>query len=165
MKGIQEMKIFSSKKRIGAIGAVAALTLVGGGVAYGYWTTTGSGTGTATAGTTQAITVSGATTGTVAPGGPAVTVTFKASNPATFNQKLTTIHLDSVTTDTAHSTCALVLGTDFSMADVTVGAEGNLAASASDVDLTATGSFRMLDSGVSQDGCKGAPLTLHFTTS
>ena len=34
------MKIFSSKKRVAAIGVVTAATLVGGGVAYAYWTTT-----------------------------------------------------------------------------------------------------------------------------
>ena len=39
------MKIFSSKKRVAAIGVVTAATLVGGGMAYAYWTTTGTGTG------------------------------------------------------------------------------------------------------------------------
>ena len=37
------MKIFSSKKRVAAIGVVTAATLVGGGAAFAYWTTTGSG--------------------------------------------------------------------------------------------------------------------------
>ena len=40
------MKIFSSKKRVAAIGVVTAATLVGGGMAYAYWTATGTGTGT-----------------------------------------------------------------------------------------------------------------------
>ena len=39
------MKIFSSKKRVAAIGVVTAATLVGGGVAFAYWTTSGTGTG------------------------------------------------------------------------------------------------------------------------
>lgn len=42
------MKIFSSKKRVAIIGAVTAVTLVGGGTAFAYWTTTGAGTGSAT---------------------------------------------------------------------------------------------------------------------
>ena len=36
------MKIFSSKKRVAIIGAVTAVTLVGGGTAFAYWTTTGT---------------------------------------------------------------------------------------------------------------------------
>ena len=44
------MKIFSSKKRVAVIGAITAVTLVGGGTAFAYWTTTGTGTGTATVG-------------------------------------------------------------------------------------------------------------------
>ena len=49
------MKIFSSKKRVAAIGVVTAATLVGGGMAYAYWTTTGTGTGTRDTGTTDAL--------------------------------------------------------------------------------------------------------------
>jgi hypothetical protein len=41
------MKIFSSRKRVAAIGVVTAATLVGGGMAFAYWTTTGTGTGEA----------------------------------------------------------------------------------------------------------------------
>ena len=162
------MKLFSSKKRIGAIGAIAALTLVGGGVAYGYWTTTGSGSGTASAGTNSAVTIVGTTAATdkLTPGGPGITVTFTASNPATFVQKISSIHLASVAPDTpAHASCAAVLGTDFSMNDVTIGTSGTLAAGASNVLLTETGTLQMLDSGISQDACKGATLTLSFTTT
>ena len=38
-------KIFSSKKRVAAIGAVTAATLLGGGMAVAYWTSSGTGTG------------------------------------------------------------------------------------------------------------------------
>ena len=75
------MKLFSSKKRIGAIGAVTALTLVGGGVAYGYWTTTGSGSGTAGTDSTSGATVSvsqSAVTG-LAPGVAAKTLALSVS--------------------------------------------------------------------------------------
>ena len=50
------MKIFSSKKRVAAIGVVTAATLVGGGAAFAYWTTTGSGSGSATVGSAAAWT-------------------------------------------------------------------------------------------------------------
>ena len=39
------MKIFSSKKRVAVIGAITAVTLVGGGTAFAYWTASGGGTG------------------------------------------------------------------------------------------------------------------------
>ena len=41
------MKIFSSKKRVAAIGAVTAATMLGGGVAFAYWTAGGTGSGSA----------------------------------------------------------------------------------------------------------------------
>jgi hypothetical protein len=158
-------KIFSSKKRVTAVGVLTAATLLGGGVAVAYWTSTGSGTGEATVGSAgDNISVSGSVDGTLSPGGPAATVSFTATNPENFSQKLTTIHLDSIDADDAG--CATVLGTDFSMADVTVRAEeGELGALDADVDLTDQGTLEMLDSGVNQDDCQGATLTLNFTTS
>ena len=56
------MKIFSSKKRVAVIGAVTAVTLVGGGTAFAYWTATGTGTGTATVGYAQTSVVVGTAT-------------------------------------------------------------------------------------------------------
>ena len=157
-------KILSSKKRVTAIGVLTAATMLGGGMAVAYWTSTGSGTGEATVGSAgDNISVSGTVAGTLSPGGPAATVSFTATNPENFSQKLTTIHLDSIDADDAG--CATVLGTDFSMADVTVGADGELGALDANVDLTDQGTLEMLDSGVNQDDCQGATLTLNFTTS
>ena len=155
------MKLFSSKKRIGAIGAIAALTLVGGGVAYGYWTTTGTGTGTAAAaGGNIVITVTGTTSGTLAPG-LSVPVSFTVNNPAAYAQRLTKITLTGITTDAAHSSCGLVVGTDFTMPDVNVNADVAAGASA----LTPQGTLTMVNRPTPQDACKGAPLALTFATS
>ena len=160
-------KVFSSKRRVAAIGVLTAATLVGGGMAVAYWTTTGTGTGSATVGAPEDnITVVGTVTGDLAPGRiTSDNVSFKASNPADFNQKLSKITLASVTPDSTHALCVTDLGTDFSMEPVSVEAEGNLAPGASDISLTATGTLKMLDSTENQDACQGATLTLAFTTS
>lgn len=78
------MKLFKSKKRAAAIGAVAALSIVGGSVAYGYWTTTGTGGSTAATGTSKAFSVS-VTKGTpvaLAPGLGSQSYTVTVTNPA-----------------------------------------------------------------------------------
>jgi hypothetical protein len=81
------MKVLSNKKRAAAIGAVTAATLVGGTVAFAYWTTSGTGTGSATTAAGAAnleITSAGLTP--MYPGDSAqplvVTVTNKAASQA-----------------------------------------------------------------------------------
>ncbi len=79
------MKIFSSKKRVAAIGVVTAATLVGGGMAYAYWTSTGSGPGTATTGTSTNFQVDVVSTDspavTLAPGNGIQNFEVKVTNP------------------------------------------------------------------------------------
>jgi hypothetical protein len=167
MKGIHMKSMFSTKKRIAAVALSGAVILGAGGIAAAYFTSTGTGTGTGAVGTAgNNITVVGTETVALTPAGPGGTVSFTASNGSNFNQRLSNIHLVSITPDVSHPTCATVLGTDFSMADVPVGVtDGNLAPSASNVALTETGTLQMLDSGVNQNACQGAALTLAFTTS
>jgi hypothetical protein len=77
------MKIFSSKKRVAVIGAVTAVTLVGGGTAFAYWTASGTGSGTVAVGSTADWTVAQTSTdGTMYPGVGTATVTFTATNDA-----------------------------------------------------------------------------------
>ena len=60
---------------------LVVLAVPTGGVAYGYWTASGSGTGSATAGTTQDVTLSqGTPTTFLYPGGQA-DVTLTVTNP------------------------------------------------------------------------------------
>ena len=163
------MKRFMNKKVV-AIGLTVGLVLGGAGVAYAYFTSGGSGSGSATVGTsTNDITVAATVTGTLFPGGPTGTVAFHAWNAnTTYSEQLSTITLTSITTDGGHSTCSMVVGTDFSMAPVLVGVtEGNLPPNGGSPGLLLTepGALQMLNTNISQDPCKGAPLTLHFTTS
>ena len=138
--------------------AIVAIVIVGN-VAYAWFSSTGSGSGSGSVGTAaNNVAVTGTTSGPLYPGGT-VSVSFTASNPATFKQALSTIHLSGVT---ASGTCD---NTWFHMTDVTVGADGVLAAGANNASLTETGTLSMDESGTNQDACKNATLTLAFTTS
>jgi hypothetical protein len=150
--------MLKSKKRralvtLGAVGAVAAV-----GVAVAYFTTTGSGTGSATVGTSSAVTIHGTTGASLFPG-TNTTVSFTVDNPSSGSQRVTEIHLESVTTDVAHSACVM---SDFTMPNVTVNQtfpNGNGQA------VTATGTLSMANTAQNQDACQGAPLTLHLTSN
>ncbi len=144
---------------LGVLG-VALVAAVGG---FAYFSTTGTGSGTAAVGSSTAgsITVVGTATGSLLPGG-SVPVSFKASNAASFSQKLSGIQLSNVSVDKSPANCDPA---DFTMPDVAVGSDGTLAGSVSNVALTEQGTLSMADTAVSQDGCQGATLTLTFTTS
>jgi hypothetical protein len=156
------MKKFFGKKRTLALAVVAVLAVAGAAIAY--FSTTGSGTGTATVGTNSALTLHATVSGDhLYPGDTTGdSVSFTADNPSSGVQHVNTIKLDSISVDSNHSTCAHVLGTDFSMADVSANQDipsGNGQA------VTATGTLKMLDSGVNQDACKGAILTLNLSSN
>jgi hypothetical protein len=155
------MKLRRFSKRAAYVTSAAIAALLVAGVAFAYFTSTGSGTGTATVGTSaDNIEVTGTVTDLLYPDGPGAEVTFTATNPEAFDQKLSTIELSGVTTT------AVGCDTDvFHMADVVVGPEGNLAPNATNVALTATGTLYMDDNGLNQDDCKNATLDLTFTTS
>jgi len=102
------MKRYFRKKRVVVL-AVLAIAAIGAAGGYAYFSTTGSGTGTATVGTSSVVTLHGTTASTLYPG-TSSTVNFTVDNPSPGHQHVATIHLASVTTDAAHSTCVM---TDF----------------------------------------------------
>jgi hypothetical protein len=150
----------SMKKR--ALMAFAGLCVLGmAAAAYAYFTTTGSGTATATVGTSSAVTLKGTVSGNLYPGGSA-TVTFTVDNPSSAKQRVGAISLEKITADAGHSTCSVVTtgaNPDFTMPEVLVNktyGPGNGQA------VTPTGTLTMNDTGVSQDACQGATLTLNL---
>jgi hypothetical protein len=149
-----------TKKRV-ILGAavVCALTLAAG--AYAYFTTTGTGTGTASVGSSSTLTLHATVTGSLYPGTTSP-VAFTVDNPSTGKQRIGTISLVSITPDAGHSECSTVItggNPDFTMAAVTANQTfGNGSAQA----VTATGSLAMNETGVSQDKCQGATLTLNI---
>ncbi len=157
------MKLRRFSKRAAYITSAAIAVLLVAGIAFAYFTSTGTGSGSATVGSAaNNITVTGTGGSSLYPGGPGVTVSFTASNGANFNQKLSNIHLVSVS---GPGGCVTTVPTVFHMADVAVGADGNLGPSASNVALSETGTLYMDDNGASQDACQGGSLTLTFSTS
>jgi hypothetical protein len=150
------MKFMNKKRAIVALAAIAVVAFAG--VAYAYFTTTGAGSGSATVGTSSAVVLHGTAPATLYPGTSSV-VNFTVDNPSSGHQLVNTIHLDSVSTDVAHSACVT---TDFTMPDVVATQDvpaGNGTA------ITATGTLTLNNTSVSQDDCKNAPLTLHLSSN
>jgi uncharacterized protein YaiE (UPF0345 family) len=157
-----QMKLFTKRRAIFALTTALLVVVVGG--AYAYFTTTGTGTGTASVGSGSTVTLHATVTGTLYPG-TSSPVSFTVDNPSSGKQRVGVITLSSITVDAGHSECSTVItgGTpDFTMPAVAVNAtfaSGNAQA------VTPTGSLTMNDTGVSQDKCQGATLTLHLTNS
>jgi hypothetical protein len=165
------MKLFSSKKRAAAIGAVAAITLVTGGVAYGYWTTTGTGDGSAKTGTSTAFTVvlGEVETPALTPDGPTQTVPVTVTNPSTGRQLLSSVVVKVANddgSDWAEDGCTAA---DFQIdsaapgAAATVTTSQNLLPGAASTGLSVT--VRMIDTGDNQDGCKEKVVPLYAVAS
>jgi hypothetical protein len=140
-----------------ALGTVALVAIAG--FAYAYWTGTGTGTGTGSVGTSSDVTM----TGTVAPGiapGTNRAVSFTAENTSSSPVQVTSVHLDGVAVDAGHAGCVTA---DFTMADVT---ENHQVPAGATVEVLPTGgSLVFANTGVSQDACQGATLTLTLSST
>jgi hypothetical protein len=150
------MHRFKNKMRI-AVGVVA-LSLVTAG-AYAYWTGGGDGSGSAGVGTNGAVTLVATVDPDIAPG-TARDVSFTAGNATASPIYVTTVHLDGVTVDSGHAACET---DDFSMADVDQDVQ--VAAGATIQALPNGGSLVYANTGVDQDACKGATLTLNLSSN
>jgi hypothetical protein len=152
---------FFTKKRAVILGVVAAMAFSAAAVAY--FTTGGSGTGSATVGTSSTALIT--QTNTLAALYPTTSqaVNLNINNPGSGSQFVNAVHLDSITADAGHSSCDVSssgANAAFTMADVTV--NETLAAGAT---TSKSGSLARNDTGVSQDSCQGATLTLHFSSN
>ncbi len=151
-----------TKKRALVAGVVASLAI--GTVAFAFFTNTGSGTGSATVGTSSATEIT--QTNSLAAFYPTTSQDVKVTvkNPGSGSQFVGDVKLASITADAAHGECdTSVSGTNaaFTMADIPV--QATLAAGATSAEKT--GSLKMNDTGVSQNNCQGATLTLNFTSN
>jgi hypothetical protein len=152
----------TKKRAVIAFSAVAALALAT--AAFAYFTATGTGTGTATVGSSSAVSLHATVSSNLYPGGSSP-VTFTVDNPSSGAQRVGTITLASISVDASHSTCSKVIGggnPDFTMPAVVVNktySPGN------GQTVTPTGTLTMNDTGISQDACQGATLTLNLTSN
>jgi hypothetical protein len=142
------------RKRTLIVALVSAFVLVGAFGAYAYWTTGGSGTGSATAGTTTnnltiaSPSVTGITPGSTTP------VTVTVTNPNSYS-----VHVGTVSTviTTSDPGC---LPADFTFPpkalNTTIAASGT---------ASFTQGLVFADTAVNQDLCKGATVTLTYSSN
>jgi hypothetical protein len=156
------MHHLTSKRALVVIGSLCTLAVAT--AAYAYFTSTGSGTATAKVGTSSAVTLKGTVTGNLYPGSSSQ-VSFTVDNPSGGAQRVGTISLTGITVDAGHSTCSTVItggNPDFTMPAVTVNATfpaGNGQA------VTPKGTLTMNDTGLNQNACQGADLTLALASN
>jgi len=151
------MRKLMRKRILVPVAAIAALALAG--VAFAYFTASGTGSGTASVGTDSGVTIDSVTfDSTLYPGGSTnvrYTITNSSSNaPA---------QVGKVVADTSAGTNGVsglprgCSASDFSFGDVTVNAEIPAGRS-----LNGTGTLSFADTGANQDACKGASPVLHL---
>lgn len=147
----------TKRKRLAALGVVACLAIAGG--AYAYWTGGGSGSGGADVGTSGTVTITATIADGISPG-TSVPVSFTAANAGDSAIQVTDVSLTGVTADPVHATCATG---DFSMTPVTEDHE--VPAGSTAEALPVNGSLSYANTGVNQDACKGATLTLGLSSN
>lgn len=149
------------KKIVGL--AIATAVLATAGVAWAYWTTTGSGDGTATTAAANGTLTLHATADSslLYPGGTA-DISITAENTSTGTSlKVTTVSFDSLSVDTAHATAGC-LASDYTVG--TVSTTPTVVAPGETSGVVATATLSMANSALDQDACKGAVVTLNFTS-
>jgi hypothetical protein len=156
--------INAHKNRTTVVALTALLVVIGGSLAFAYWTSTGSGSGSATTGTSSNFTVSStAATGvSLKPGVGQQTVTFTVHNPSTASQTLSLVAATVAKTDGTAWTAV----TGCSAADYTVGTPtityGPILASGDAVGMV---TLTMNNLPTNQDACKDATVPLYFAAS
>ncbi|WP_145726224.1 hypothetical protein [Nocardioides sp. J9] len=145
-----------NKKKAAVVGGTVAV-LVTGGVAFAYWTSTGTGTGSAEVGTSLDWTVEiDAVSGTLAPGSGPVEVDFHVTNESDGVQNLQGAVATVVDTSDPGCTAA-----DFAISNTSV-TTGDVASSGT---VDGTFELEMLNRAVNQDACKGATVNLQVSVN
>jgi hypothetical protein len=157
----------TKKRTIVALTVVAALAVAGGAIAF--FTSDGSGSGTASVGSAAnyKVTVTLGSTALV-PAGATNSVQVDVKNQGSAAQQISSLVPTSLTSDKAGCATAYTSGAsndttkDFYVAPISVPANETIAAGNT---YTATTTIQMNDTGVSQDNCQNATLTLTYKAS
>jgi hypothetical protein len=158
---------FTKKRLLVALTGVAALAIAG--AAFAFFTSDGSGDGTAAVGSSTSYTVT-VTLGSTAlvPSGATNSVHVSVKNLGDGAQQITSLVPTALTSDKSGCSTAFSSGAtndttkDFYVAPISVPANTTIASGAS---YAADASIKMNDTGVSQDNCQGATLTLTYKAS
>jgi len=142
----------------------AILTLLGGGIAFAYWTSSGNGSGTATTGVSTAFTVTAAApVGEIAPGNAGETIAFTVTNPSTSPQYLTTVTATLATPDGAPWVpTGACLAADYTVTMTTPAPAGDIAGGGS-VDGMVT--VTLANTAADQNACQGQDVPVYFVAA
>jgi hypothetical protein len=159
--------INNRKNRTVVVAVTAILVVLGGSLAYAYWTSTGgAGTGTATTGTSSAfvVTQTGATGPDLRPGVGTQSIDFTVTNPLgnatqTLNAVTASIKESNGDPWTSVAGCSAA---DYTVGTVTAITAGPMIAGASQ---TGHVTLTMVNSLSNQDACKNADVPLYFATN
>jgi len=146
--------IKKTTKRTAIVGGTVA-ALIGGGVAFAAWTSTGTGHGTATAATAVALDVNVGSVSNLFPTSY-VDVPFTVKNMNPYQITLTGAHPSNIAVDAGHSDCNVgsVTADNVSLTDVIA----PLATSASHM-------VRIHMSNAALDACQGATFSFDLTAN
>jgi hypothetical protein len=153
------------KKRVLALATVAALAVAG--IAYAYWTTSGSGSGTAPVGDVNGITVNQTSTiSDLYPGRPAQSLSgdFTNTNASKVYVHTVTASLASVDhgySDTSKPPCTIA---DFKLPTDTATVDAEVASGTS-VGTWSGPTVELTDTGLNQDNCKLATLHISYSSN
>jgi len=139
--------------------AGAAAILLGGGVAFAFWTSSGTGSGTAAAGTTDSVDITqvGTITG-LYPGGPGADISIEIANPNDSDVSIGDVTAAVVSTSDPGCT-----DVDFDISGPVYGG-GTITGGGTQAASGATISM-VNDALRNQDACKGVTVTLEFTAA
>ena len=156
------MRSISKKSRVAIAGAVV-VAITGGGVAYGFWSTSGSGAGIAknASGAASLSIQQTAAPADLAPGMPAGVISGTVHNTAAHSAYVhsITVSVSGVTQATgATGTCD---SSDYTLANPIMTVNAELPTDGSATFSGATLAFNDKDSN--QDGCKGATVQLAYS--
>ena len=151
------MRPMTKKNKIAAVALSATLLAAGGGAAYAYWSTTGAGSGQGAVGSgTTPVTISVTVESGVVPGGPAKSISYKATNPNTSSTPVTLN--DAVVSTNRPDTC------DAKWFTATIPAGATTVLPGATTSLGA-GELTLADlPSVDQNGCQGATITVTATS-
>jgi hypothetical protein len=162
------MSRFLGRRKAAVSAGVAVVVLIAAGGAYAYWTNGGSGSGSAATGTNVAITVTQTSTPTALyPGGPTAGLAGAFNNG---NASPVRVHQVSATISSVTRTALAIAGSlpcavgDYQINGFPLTVDAQVPAGSGQGSWTGA-SIQLLDTGVNQDGCKGATVNLAYTSN
>lgn len=165
------MKLRRRTRTVIFVAALSILALPVGGLAYGYWHSSGTGTGTGTTGTTVAITLSaGSPSAALYPGGSAgVALTATNSNAAIVH--INTLSLNTAqgtggfSVDAGHSGCSVAALSFTSQSNGGSGWNVPARVGATNGTLNVTLGSALSMAASAADACQGATFTVYLAAS